>query len=104
MAHATNNRMELAAILEGLRAVRRPGQSIAVYTDSLAAVSWLTGRWRIKDPEIRRLATSIQALVDRMGHQVTYHHVRGHAGHLGNERADALAQAQARRLRVTLTP
>ena len=57
--NATNNRMELLAIEQGLLAIRKPRQWVTVYTDSLGAINWLTGRWKIKDREIARLAAAV---------------------------------------------
>jgi ribonuclease HI len=89
----TNNREELKAVREGLRAVfARIGDDqdwrIAVRTDSLGVINWLTRRWK------RRanldLYPTIDPLVDG---RVRFEHVRGHAGEPGNERVDALAVA-----------
>jgi ribonuclease HI len=97
-AATTNNREELKAVREALLAVRRrvgggPAWSVVIRTDSLGAVNWLTGRWK------RRanldLYPGIDPLVDA---GVRFEHVRGHSGHPGNERVDALAVAATRRL------
>jgi len=96
-AMTTNNREELKAVREGLRAVRArvgtaPGWRIVVRTDSLGVINWLLRRWR------RRanldLYPEIDDLVDRRVH---FEHVRGHSGEAGNERVDALAVAAAAR-------
>ena len=100
--NATNNRMELLAIEQGLLAIRKPRQWVTVYTDSLGAINWLTGRWKIKDREIARLAGNIKALVAEMSLNVAYRHVDGHTGVALNERANKLAQTQARRRRADL--
>lgn len=91
--HTTNNREELKAVREALRAIRsRIGDAgdwrIVVRTDSLGVINWLTRRWK------RRanldLFPSIDPLVDERVH---FEHVRGHSGIAGNERVDALAVA-----------
>jgi ribonuclease HI len=87
----TNNREELKAVREGLRAVRAridgdPHWRIVVRTDSMGAINWLTRRW--KRNKNLDLFPSIDPLVDSRVH---FEHVRGHSGHEGNERVDQLA-------------
>jgi ribonuclease HI len=94
----TNNREELKAIREGLRAVRAridgdPHWRIVVRTDSLGAISWLTRKW--KRNKNLDLFPSIDPLVDQ---RVAFEHVRGHSGEAGNERVDELAVAAYRAL------
>ncbi|MFM7141516.1 MAG: ribonuclease HI [Alphaproteobacteria bacterium] len=97
----TNNRMELRAVIEGLRALREPCE-VEVWTDSRYVVDgmslWLAGwkrrDWKtadrkpVKNVEIWR---ELDAEADR--HRVRWHWVRGHDGHPENERADRLANA-----------
>ncbi len=97
-ATTTNNREELKAVREALRAVRRrialdPAWQIVVRTDSLGVVNWLTRRWK-RNANLD-LFPEIDALIDA---QVRFEHVRGHAGIPGNERVDALAVAAIREL------
>jgi ribonuclease HI len=94
----TNNREELKAIREGLKAVRAridsdPNWRIVVRTDSLGAINWLTRKW--KRNKNLDLFPSIDPLVDGRVH---FEHVRGHSGELGNERVDELAVAAYRAL------
>jgi ribonuclease HI len=89
----TNNREELKAVREGLRAVLARIDDdldwhIAVRTDSLGVINWLTRRWKRKAN--LDLYPTIDPLVDG---RVRFEHVRGHAGEPGNERVDALAVA-----------
>jgi ribonuclease HI len=93
----TNNREELKAVREGLRAVRErigtdPGWKIVVRTDSLGVINWLTRKWKRKAN--LDLYPDIDALVDERVH---FEHVRGHSGEAGNERVDALAVAAVAR-------
>ena len=96
-AQTTNNREELKAVREGLRAVRaRIGDDaswrIIVRTDSLGVINWLLRRWKRKAN--LDLYPEIDALLDR---RVMFEHVRGHSGEAGNERVDALAVAAVAR-------
>ena len=98
-ALTTNNRMELTAVIEGLRSLEKRSRA-RVYTDSQYVQKgisewihawkrrgWLTADkkpvknvdlWKVLDEVARR-------------HDVDWHWVKGHAGHPENERADALA-------------
>jgi ribonuclease HI len=110
----TNNRMELTAVIEGLRAVAdRPGTAV-VHTDSTYVLggitSWIEG-WKrrgwttaagepVKNADLWR---ALEAAVAARGRgRVQWRWVRGHAGHDANERCDALAVALSRRRPVAL--
>lgn len=94
----TNNRMELLAVIKGMEAVRWEHAVIEVYSDSKYVVDavnegWLTGwerrGWKkVKNPDLWQ---RFLALYRR--HTVTFHWLKGHAGHPLNERCDALAVA-----------
>jgi ribonuclease HI len=86
--HTTNNRMELEAVIQGLAALREPCR-VELYTDSEDVLKLLNGGRARKNHE------SVQRLQAAAIHQVTPHDVRGHAGHLENERVDAFAQQAA---------
>lgn len=98
-ADTTNNRMEMMAAIEALRALKRPCD-LHIHTDSVylrdGITKWIHGwkrnGWRTaarKPVKNRDLWEQLDALLaDR---PVTWHWVKGHAGHPGNERADALA-------------
>ncbi len=95
----TNNRMELTAVIRGLEALKRPCR-VEVYTDSTyvqkGISEWLAGwkakGWKtaakkpVKNKDLWEELDQMQQM-----HEVTYHWVKGHAGHPENERADALA-------------
>ncbi|HZN86692.1 MAG TPA: ribonuclease HI [Burkholderiales bacterium] len=95
----TNNRMELTAVIRALDALPR-GSRVRLFTDSqyvqkgmtewLAA--WKRRGWRTADRQPVKNEDLWRALEEAArGHQVEWHWVKGHAGHPGNERADALA-------------
>jgi ribonuclease HI len=99
----TNNRMELTAVIEALAALKRPS-AVELYTDSVYVRSGIT-QW-IHNWKKRGWVTSAKqpvknedlwrALDDRVQqHRVNWHWVKGHAGDVGNERADALANTGA---------
>lgn len=99
----TNNRMEMTAVVEGLNALKKPCR-VTVYTDSKYVLDgitkWVLGwqkkGWRTADNKPVKNVEIWQALVAATArHKVTWQWVKGHAGHPENERADALACAQA---------
>jgi ribonuclease HI len=91
---STNNRMELTALREGLRALPE-GSSVTVVTDSEYLRGTLAGGWR------RRANHDLLAELDELlrTRSVTWEMVRGHSGHPDNERVDRLARAEAERAR-----
>jgi ribonuclease HI len=104
---STNNRMELMAAIEGLKALSRPC-SVDLYTDSVyvrdGITKWIHGwrknGWRTADRKPVKNLELWQALVEAAApHHVRWHWVKGHAGHPENERADLLACAEAEKRR-----
>jgi ribonuclease HI len=107
-AMTTNNRMEMMAVIEGLKALSR-SCTVSVYTDSQyvqkGITAWIHGwrkrGWKTADKKPVKNADLWQALdAARNGHNVTWFWVKGHAGHPENERVDALARAQAEQFRA----
>lgn len=96
----TNNRMELTAAIRGLEALKRP-VSVAIHTDSQYVRQgitewlprWKKNGWKTSAKEPVKNADLWQEL-DHLTqtHKVSWHWVKGHAGHTENERADALAR------------
>ena len=107
----TNNRMELQAAIEALRALKEPCR-IDFHTDSQyvkkGISEWIKG-WKVKGWKTAarqpvKNADLWQALdAAASAHQVTWKWVRGHAGHPDNERCDALAGKAISRLRATMS-
>ena len=103
----TNNRMELTAVIRALEALKSPHQ-VEVYTDSQYVQKgisewlpdWKRRGWRtadkkpVKNADLWRELEQLAAI-----HHVKWHWVRGHAGHVENERADALANRGVESLR-----
>ena len=101
--HTTNNRMELMAAIEGLKALKRPC-AVVLTTDSQYVKqginSWLAGwkrnGWRTADKKPVKNQDLWQQLDEQcQRHQVEWRWVKGHAGHAENERADILANRGA---------
>lgn len=100
----TNNRMELLACIEGLKAVRAPS-AIVLYSDSQYVINGMTKGWAKKWRANRWMRTSTEPAINPdlwekllnlcEKHDVTFCWVKGHAGNAGNERCDTLATAAA---------
>ena len=100
-AQTTNNRMELTAVIEAFKALKRPCR-VLIYMDSeyvrKGITEWLPG-WKARGWKTAAkqpvknvdLWQALDALVNAGGHDIDWRWVKGHAGDPGNERADALA-------------
>jgi ribonuclease HI len=98
-ANTTNNRMELTGVIEALAALKRPSHVI-VYTDSSyvqqGITTWIHGwkrnGWRTADKKPVK-NDDLWKRLDQLAaqHEVDWRWVKGHAGNVGNERADQLA-------------
>lgn len=91
-ASSTNNRMEVEALIEGLRALKRPCHVFWV-TDSEYAITCLNVKtpkqW--KKAKNKDLIQKLVGIIDTVGHVVVPEWVKGHDGHPENERCDQLA-------------
>jgi ribonuclease HI len=99
-ALTTNNRMELTAAIMALEALTRPA-TVELHTDSQylrdGISKWIHGwkrnGWKTSEKKPVKNADLWQRLdVALARHQVSWHWVKGHAGHDDNERADELAR------------
>lgn len=95
----TNNRMELQAVIEALRALKEPCR-VTLHVDSQYVMNgitkWITGwkrnGWRTASKKPVKNEDLWRALDEEVArHDVRWVWVRGHAGDPGNERADTLA-------------
>ena len=94
----TNNRMELLAVITGLEAIRWENARVEVWSDSSYVVKAITDGWlenwvlkdfrKVKNPDLWRRFLPLYRR-----HRVTFHWLKGHAGHPENERCDSLAVA-----------
>ena len=99
----TNNRMEMQAVIEGLKALSRPS-TVTVYTDSQyvqkGITEWING-WKAKGwktaakKPVKNVDLWLELDKTQERHSVTWQWVKGHAGHPENERVDDLARQEA---------
>ncbi len=98
-AHTTNNRMEMTAVIEALKALKRPSE-VVLTTDSQyvrkGITEWIEGwkrkNWKTaakKPVKNAELWQEIDALAAH--HTIDWRWVKGHSGHSENERVDDLA-------------
>jgi ribonuclease HI len=106
--HTTNNRMELMAAIMALESLKRP-VTVEIHTDSQymrdGITKWIHGwkrnGWRTADKKPVKNAELWQRLDSALAqHKISWHWVRGHAGHDLNERADELARSAIAELRA----
>lgn len=97
--NTTNNRMELTAVIEALKALKRPCE-VVLHSDSQYVLKgiteWLKGwksrGWKTAAKAPVKNVDLWQALdAEQARHQIQWRWVKGHSGHNGNERADQLA-------------
>ena len=94
--HTTNNRMELLAVIEGLKKLNESPLKVKVYTDSKYVAdafvkNWVFG-WEKKGFKDRKNTDLWVALLkEYRKHEVSFHWVKGHNNHAQNERCDRLA-------------
>ena len=94
----TNNRMELLAVIKGLESIRWQNAEVHVYSDSSYVVNAINKGWlenwkrrgfaKVKNPDLWMRFSRLYEM-----HRVSFHWIKGHAGHPENERCDALAVA-----------
>lgn len=100
----TNNRMELMAVITGLEALTRPCE-VEVISDSKYVTDafnqhwvdgWLKRNWKgSSNNPVKNVDLWKRLLKAKAPHQVKFTWVKGHAGHLENERCDKLATTAA---------
>lgn len=102
----TNNKMELKAVIEGFKALKKPCK-VTLYTDSKYvadginkgwAKGWKSKGWKKSDgkPALNiDLWDELLSLIDK--HEIKIIWLKGHAGHPENERCDSLAVAQSQK-------
>jgi ribonuclease HI len=102
--HTTNNRMELTAAIQALRALKQPCV-VEFHTDSQyvqKGISQWMATWErtnFKKGKIQNVDLWQALKTETARHDIRWHWVRGHAGNTYNERADQLAMAAIREMR-----
>ncbi len=106
-SHTTNQRMELQAAVEGLKALNR-SCTVTLYSDSAYLVNAMTKKWYLTWQKTgwinsKREPVKNKDLWEQLLHQVGIHDVqfgkvKGHSGHHYNERCDALARAAVKKV------
>lgn len=98
--HTTNNRMELMAVIQGLRALKNSGCDVHVFSDSKYVLTgitewlpnWKKRGWKTaaKKPVLN---VDLWQILDELAaqHTIRWEWVKGHSGHPENELADSLA-------------
>ena len=97
----TNNRMELMAVIVGLEAIKKEKQNVHIYTDSRYIVYAMQKKWLanwlkkgFKGKKNKDLWLRFWNAYQK--HHIQIHWLKGHAGHVENERCDFLAVQAAR--------
>ncbi len=111
-ANTTNNRMELTAVIEGLRSLKAGKRwRVRLVSDSKYVIDgltewikgWIANDWRrgkkAGSPPVKN--TDLWKTLHKLAEQneMTYEHVRGHSGHPENEECDRLAVAAIKKVR-----
>ncbi|MDO8908848.1 MAG: ribonuclease HI [Pseudohongiella sp.] len=96
----TNNRMELTAVIKALEALKRPGLSVRLFSDSRYVLSgieewmpaWKARGWKTSSRK-PVLNQDLWQRLDELSqqHKIEWRWVKGHSGDIGNEKADELA-------------
>ena len=100
----TNNRMELLGVIIGLEALNKPCE-VTVYSDSKYVTdafnqhwieNWIKKGWQTStNKPVKNIDLWKRLLITMKQHNVTFHWIKGHAGHPENERCDILATTAA---------
>ena len=100
-ADTTNNRMEMTAVIEGLRALKTPC-TVHIITDSKYVMdgvqkylsNWKARGWKTADKKpVKNIDLWEQLDAEMARHRLSWEWVKGHNGHADNERVDALARS-----------
>lgn len=105
--HTTNNVMELTGVIEGLKALKEPCD-VEVISDSKYVVqginewlaNWEKNNWKTASKSsVKNLELWQEYLEVSKKHKISATWVKGHAGHIENERCDVLAKLEAEKLK-----
>ena len=105
-AETTNNRMELTAVIEGLKALKKPcvvnvisdSKYVCDAVDKGWVYSWKKKGWKKSDGKPALNRELWESLLELLSvHKVTFTWIKGHAGHPENERCDKMAVEQSQK-------
>ena len=109
-AETTNNRMELTAVIEALKALKKECD-ITIYTDSRYVMegvqewmpNWKLNGWKTTNKKSPVKNVELWQILDSLlsKHKIKWVWVKGHNGHPENERVDKLARDEAKKYAVT---
>ncbi len=105
--HTTNNRMELLAVIDALKKLKKPGVSVLVFTDSKYVVDsvkkgWIFGWEKKKFKDRKNSDLWKDFLEEYRKHKVDFKWIKGHNNHIQNERCDVLAVAASKSKRLLI--
>lgn len=105
--HTTNNRMEMRAVIEAFKAFKKPCY-VKIHSDSALIINafikgwvqgWQKNGWRKADKKPVENKELWQEMLEAMApHKVEWIKVKGHSGHELNDRVDALAVAESKKI------
>ncbi len=96
-ANTTNNRMEMMAIIAGLKTVKKPIESLTIITDSEYCIGCAIKGWkRKKNTKLWEVFDIEFTRVKELCPNIEFKHVKGHAGDYWNEYVDKLAVKASR--------
>ena len=101
-AHTTNNRMEMSAIIAGLHhlyAQFPEEKRCTVFSDSSLVIYTITKGWKRK--KNLDLWTKLDSIAEKF-EDISWQWIKGHAGHVENEKADKVAVAEAKKRQKNL--
>ena len=105
----TNNRMEMKAVIEALRSLKKPCK-VKIHSDSALIINaftkgwvknWQKKGWRKADKKPVENRELWEQMIEAMQpHEVEWIKVKGHSGHVLNDRVDALAVAESKKFKI----
>lgn len=108
----TNNRMEIMAVIRGLQALKEPAK-VTIVSDSKYVIdtfekgwfdNWVANNWRTSANKPVKNVELWQELYEAMSdHDIIWEWVKGHNGHVDNERVDKAARDEARKFMREIT-
>ncbi len=108
-AHTTNNRMELSAVMNSLKALKEPC-NVELTSDSKYVIdsitkgwvySWQKKNWKKSDGKMALNIDLWENLLPLLKfHNINFHWIKGHAGHPENEKCDQIAVTESQKFKI----